>query len=182
MTPKKLLLITLISSTTGCASITGSSDQTISIQTFAQTKMLQGVVCEIENDKGKWFVTTPGTVQIDRSNEDLVVICKKDGHDTGMANVVSGAGASVAGNVGLALLIPIVGIVGAIVDHSSGATYKYPTNVQVYMGQSVTVQDTPPTDGTTNNATNQAQAQPAGPPKTERFTITADGVTPEKSQ
>ena len=54
-----------------------------------------------------------------------MVICKKDGHETGMANVVSAAGGSVAGNVGLALLIPIVGIVGAIVDHSSGATYKY---------------------------------------------------------
>ena len=110
-----------------------------------------------------------------------MVICKKDGHETGMANVVSAAGGSVAGNVGLALLIPIVGIVGAIVDHSSGATYKYPTNVQGYMGRSVTVQDAPPTDGTTTNATNSAQMKPAGPPTTERFTITADGVTPEKT-
>jgi hypothetical protein len=182
MTPKQLLMITLIISTTGCASITGSSDQTISVQTFAKTALLQGVVCEIENDKGKWFVTTPGTVQINRSNEDLVVICKKEGHDMGMANVVSGAGASVAGNVGLALLIPIVGIVGAIVDHHSGATYKYPTNVQVFMGQSVTVQDAPPTDDAATNATSRAQVQPAGPPKTERFTITADGVIPEKTQ
>jgi hypothetical protein len=87
----------------------------------------------------------------------------------------------VAGNVGLALLIPIVGIVGAIVDHSSGATYKYPTNVQVYMGQSVTVQDTPPTDETNTDATSRTQAQPAGPPTTERFTITTDGVVPEKT-
>ena len=98
-----------------------------------------------------------------------------------MANVVSAAGGSVAGNVGLALLIPIVGIVGAIVDHSSGATYKYPTNVQVYMGQSVTVQDTPPTDETNTDATSRTQTQPAGPPTTERFTITTDGVVPEKT-
>jgi len=181
MTPKKLLFITLIVSATGCASVTGSTDQTISVQTFSNKTLVQDAVCEIENDKGKWFVTTLGTVQINRSNEDLVVICKKEEHETGIAKVVSGAGGSVAGNVGLALLIPIVGIVGPVIDHNSGATYKYPTNVQVFMGQSITVQSTPTADETAASASNRAPTQPRTQPTIERFTITADGVIPENT-
>jgi hypothetical protein len=182
MKSKKLVVCALVISLTGCASVTGSSDQTLSVQAFAKNEQVQGVVCELENDKGKWFVTTPGTVQIDRSYEDLIVICKKEGHETGTVNVVSGAGASVAGNVGLALLIPIVGIVGAIVDHSSGSTYKYPTNVQVYMGQSTTIQELPPQDPAA--ATNKPSTPPSAPTEqaTQRFTITADGLVPEKNQ
>ena len=181
MNSRKLIVSALVVALTGCASVTGSSDQTLSVQAFAGNEQVQGVVCELENDKGKWFVTTPGTVQIDRSYEDLIVICKKEGHETGTVNVVSGAGGSVAGNVGLALLIPVVGIVGAIVDHSSGATYKYPTNVQVYMGQSTTIQARPPEDATAANKPSALSTSPAEQ-QPQRFTITADGVVPEKSQ
>lgn len=177
---KKTITLAIIAALTGCASVTGSTDQTISVQAFSQDKPLQGAVCELENDKGKWFITTPGTVQIDRSNEDLLVICTKDSHDTGMANAVSTAGASVAGNVGLALLIPIVGIIGAVVDHSSGATYKYPTNIQIYMGRSVTIEELAPGE-TSADAADQTPASDA-PAKTERFQITSDGVIPEAAK
>jgi len=182
MTQHKVLLTALILSITGCASVTGSTDQTISVQAFDKTEQLQGAICEVENDKGKWFVNTPGTVQIDRSNEDLVIICRKDGHDTGLANVVSNAGASVAGNVGLAILVPIVGIVGALIDHNSGATYRYPTSIQVYMGQTVTVEDKPPGSETAAPSAVSAQVPQTTAPKEERFTITVDGVTPENPQ
>jgi len=153
--------------------MTGSSDQTLSVQTFAGKEQIQGVLCEAENDKGKWFVTTPGTIAIDRSAEDLIVICRKQEHETGMANVVSSAGASVAGNVGLALLIPIVGIIGAVIDHSSGATYDYPTNVSVQMGGSVTIKA--PEPGQANTASQPAQS-PSKSAAPQRFTITTDGV------
>ena len=175
MNAKKLWILALIVSTSGCAAVTGSTDQTLSVQAFAKDEQIQGVMCELENDKGKWFVTTPGTVQIDRSNEDLIVICRKEGHETGTANVVSSAGASVAGNVGLALLVPIVGIVGALIDHNSGATYKYPTNIQIRMGQAVTVQALPPEETATPSAPVTAPAQS----QAQRFTITADGLVPE---
>ncbi|HEY7805117.1 MAG TPA: hypothetical protein VIC30_11895, partial [Orrella sp.] len=145
-------------------------------QTFAGTEQIQGVMCEVENDKGKWFVTTPGTISINRSAEDLIVICRKDGHDTGMANVVSGAGASTAGNVGLALLIPIVGIVGAVVDHNSGAAYDYPTNVRIQMGDSVTVKAPEPSETNTAAQPVRRTTAASGP---ERFTITPDGVQPQ---
>jgi hypothetical protein len=173
------LLIGLILSIAGCASVTGSTEQTVSVQAFDKTEQLQGAICEVENDKGKWFVNTPGTVQIDRSNEDLMIICRKDGHDTGLANVVSNAGASVAGNVGLAILVPIVGIVGALIDHNSGASYRYPTSIQVYMGQTVTVEDKPPGSETAAPSAVSAQVPQTTAPKEERFTITVDGVTPE---
>lgn len=177
MKPRILLLITLLGSAKGCASVTGSAHLAISVQTFAKT-LVQGAVCEIENDKGKWFITTLGTDQINRSNEDLEVICKKDEHETGIAKVVSGAGGNVAGNFGLTFLIPIVGIVGAVIDHNSGATYKYQTNVQVLMGRSVNVQNTSPADEATTSAPNWAQTRPDTQSTAERFTITADGVTP----
>ena len=135
-------------------------------------------MCELENNQGKWFVTTPGSVQVSKSAEDLVIICRKEGHDTGMASVVSSAGASVAGNVGLALLIPIVGIVGAVVDHNSGATYAYPQMVEVKMGETVTVKDRLPSEAEASGDAS-VQEQPSAAPAVEQFTITADGLQPK---
>lgn len=98
-----------------------------------------GGQCELVNDKDKWFISTPGSVVVAKSNQDLVITRQRESHQPGIAKVTSVTGAGMAGNVGLALLIPIVGIVGAVMDHNSGAVYKYPPSVQVIMGQTVSL-------------------------------------------
>ena len=74
---------------TGCASITGTPNQSVSLQTREQTGVeVIGASCELTNDVGKWYVTTPGSVGIHRSNKDLQVSCTKSGFESGRAAVV----------------------------------------------------------------------------------------------
>ena len=113
----------------GCASITGTSIEAVSVQTVDQNaKEVTGSACELTNNKGKWFVTTPGSVSISRSNDDLQVLCKKENMGPGRASVVSATKGSMFGN------IIFGGGIGAIIDHNNGTAYEYPPFFQVQMG------------------------------------------------
>jgi hypothetical protein len=128
---KKIALSALALTITlsGCASITGTTGQSISIMTKEQNgKEVSGVACDLSNKRGTWFLTTPGSVAIHRSNDDLQVTCKKDGLEPGRVAVVSDTKGSMFGN------ILFGGGIGAIVDHSNGSAYEYPNLVQVVMG------------------------------------------------
>ncbi len=114
---------------TGCASITGTTNQSVSVQTRTQTGTeVAGANCEMSNNKGKWYVTTPGSVTIQRSNDDLQAVCRKDPHEPGHAAVVSATKGSMFGN------IIFGGGIGAIIDHNNGSAYEYPNFIQVVMG------------------------------------------------
>lgn len=118
----------------GCASITGSSTQNISIQTRAPDgKEVKEAQCDLINKRGTYFLTTPGTIMISRSNDDLTVTCRKDGFENGRAGVVSNTKGSMFGNIILG------GGIGAIVDHNNGSAYEYPSFVQVVMGSNITI-------------------------------------------
>lgn len=127
---KNLCLIISALSLVGCASITGTTNQNVSVQTKEPTGMeLQGATCELFNKKGKWFVTTPGTVGISRSNDDIQVSCTKEGYLQGKQGIVSDTKGMMFGN------IIFGGGIGAIVDHNSGAAYEYPSVIQVVMSR-----------------------------------------------
>jgi hypothetical protein len=130
MNKELFLAVVLISSlASGCASITGSSNQSVSVQTREQGGgEVTGAACELTNNKGKWFVTTPGSVMIHRSNDDMQVLCNKAGVEPGRAAVVSETKGSMFGN------ILFGGGIGAIVDHNNGSAYEYPALIQILMG------------------------------------------------
>lgn len=115
----------------GCSTITGSgSTQSLSVQTFSTDgKDVEGAKCEMTNDEGTWFVTTPGSTIVQRSNKDLQVVCKKTGIEVGTANVVSKTKGNMFGNILLG------GGIGAIVDHNNGSAYDYPSLIKIYMGR-----------------------------------------------
>lgn len=120
----------------GCASITGTTNQNVSIQTKESTGAeLLGASCELTNKKGKWFITTPGTVGISRSNDDMQVSCTKDGYLQGKQGIVSDTKGMMFGNIILG------GGIGAIVDHNSGAAYEYPSVIQIVMSRVVKAAD-----------------------------------------
>jgi len=124
-----LLLSVLILS--GCATVSGSgTTQSVSVQTFASDgKDLEGVKCDLKNDEGTWFVVTPGSTIVHRSNKDLQVTCKKPELDVGTANVVSRTKGNMWAN------IIIGGGIGAVIDHNNGAGYEYPSLIKVFMGR-----------------------------------------------
>ncbi len=79
----RLLLITAFSFLSGCASVTGTPNQSVSVQTRSSNgKEIKEGACDLINKRGTWFITTPGTVQIHRSNDDLQVTCRKEGFIT----------------------------------------------------------------------------------------------------
>jgi hypothetical protein len=110
----RLLIIASLAVTSGCASVTGTTIQSVSVQTRSQEgKEITGSACELSNNKGKWFITSPGSVTITRSNDDMQVLCNKQGFDPGRAAVVSDTKGSMFGNILLG------GGIGAIVDHNT---------------------------------------------------------------
>jgi hypothetical protein len=116
----------------GCASITGNTSQNVSVQTKEPIgDEVRGASCELTNSKGKWFVVTPGTVGINRSNDNMLVLCRKDGYEPGRGTFVSDTKAMMFGN------IIFGGAIGAVVDHSSGAAYEYPSLFQIMMTRSI---------------------------------------------
>ena len=124
-----IFLAVFISLLSGCASITGTSSQSVSLQTREKTGAeVAGASCELTNNKGKWFVTTPGSVVIHKSNDDMQVICKKENSENGRAAVVSDTKGAMFGN------ILFGGGIGAVIDHNTGAAYEYPTVIDIVMG------------------------------------------------
>lgn len=112
----------------GCASVTGSTTQNVSVQTREYVGGdLPGAVCELSNNKGKWLVTTPGSVMIHRSNDDMQILCSKPGFENGRSSVVSQTKAEMFGNIILG------GVIGAVIDHNSGSGYEYPEYIQVLL-------------------------------------------------
>jgi hypothetical protein len=124
-----LFSIAIFSFLSGCASVTGTPNQSVSVQARSNTgKEIKEAACDLINKRGIWFITTPGTVQIHRSNDALQVTCRKDGFDNGRTTVVSDTKGSIFGNILLG------GGIGAVVDHNNGSAYEYPSFIQVTMG------------------------------------------------
>jgi hypothetical protein len=126
----KYIALASLVAVTGCASITGSKLQPISVQTIQDGKEIAGVGCTLTNDAGKWFVTTPGSVTIQKSTGDMAVDCKRDDL-YGRENLVSKSNGAVWGN------ILAGGGIGYIVDRNTGAGFDYPNSVTVILNKIV---------------------------------------------
>jgi hypothetical protein len=113
----------------GCASIAGGHNQDLSVDTKRDGVAVTQVDCKLSNDKGAWHVTTPASVTVRRSFEDLAVNCEKDGQEPGSLTVKSSTKGLAFGN------ILFGGVIGAGVDMASGAAYDYPKSITVEMGK-----------------------------------------------
>lgn len=115
-----------ISLLTGCASIVNGTNQPVSVQTPPTSQ----AHCSLVNDKGRWFVnSTPGSVTVSRSFQDLLVSCEKTGYRPAMTRVKSRTKPMAFGN------IIFGGVIGAGVDMADGAAYDYPTLISVPMAK-----------------------------------------------
>ncbi len=112
----------------GCASIVSGTTQPLSVETRgADGVNIAAASCKLSNDKGKWFVNTPGSVSVSRSFNDMIVDCSKEKFGPGVAVVKSSTKAMAAGN------ILFGGLIGVGVDMASGAAYDYPNIITVEM-------------------------------------------------
>ena len=149
----------------GCASVSGGNTQKMYVQTQAQDgKPVDGADCSLSNDKGTWRIKSPGDTSITRSNKRMEIKCDKSSLPQGVVTVESATRGAMFGNIILG------GVVGAVIDHSSGAGYEYPEVIKVVMGR-FTAMDQPKaaTPAATAEAqkvarTRQEQAQAAPAP------------------
>jgi hypothetical protein len=132
----------------GCASIVSGHNQSLSVETRLKGFPVAGANCKLSNDKGTWFVTTPGSTLVRRSMEDIAVRCEKESTQPGIASVKSSTKGMAFGN------ILFGGVIGAGVDVASGAAFDYPPLITVEMGESIfIVPPAPPADGEKTSST-----------------------------
>jgi hypothetical protein len=126
---KSFLYLILLMSVllTGCASITGSRNQPISVTTTHEGKPIPGAYCTLVNDKGTWYVNTPGSVMILKAYGDLSATCKKEETHAGVATFQSASEGAVWGN------ILAGGLIGYAVDAGTGAGFSYPPTLNIEM-------------------------------------------------
>ncbi len=108
----------------GCATIVNGSNQSVTVSTDPP-----GASCKLSRqDETLGAVPmTPGSVQVSKSKNDMVVTCDKPGYQTAVISKSPSFGGATFGNIILG------GGVGAVVDAASGANYTYPSEVHVAM-------------------------------------------------
>jgi hypothetical protein len=140
----------------GCATITSSETQVVSLSTkTADGQVVEKVKCTLRNDKGIWETQSPGFASVRRSAEDLMVECKKEGLPDGLLRAISRAAGGMWGN------IIFGGGIGAIIDHNKGTGYDYPNDLPVKMGASTTIDKKEEVDAQQRAAAYRGSATPA---------------------
>jgi hypothetical protein len=152
-------LIPVLLLVSGCATITKDANQSVQIETYSKDNQpVAGVKCVAQNDRGQWNTSSPGSVSVHRSSENLLVNCEKEGEQPGKGTVVSRVNGGMFGN------IVFGGGIGAIIDHNKGTAYTYPSWIRIIMGDNLVYDRKHETENqpvTGIAATGQEEAAPA---------------------
>ncbi len=119
---KALFVCAALALLPGCATIVAGANHTMAVQTEPT-----GGACEVRRD-GNLLGTvnpTPGTVTFEKASPPVVVACTAASGLAGSASFNSVVEPWVFGN------IVFGGLIGAVVDLSTGATSKYPDQVTI---------------------------------------------------
>lgn len=125
----RILAVVAVVQSAGCATITGSETQNLSLQATDPAGMaVPGADCKLTNDKGTWRAKPPTIVVVNRSAEDLLVQCDAERQPAGTLRAISRANSGMIGN------ILFGGGIGAMIDHTKGTAYDYPSMLSVVFG------------------------------------------------
>jgi len=129
---KKSLCLIAVTSCVGCATVMNDSMQPIKLETKTESgAAITGAECKLTNDYGTVSAKSGETAQIHRSSKDLDIVCTHPQSPNASARAISRANMGLAGN------ILIGGGIGAIIDHSKGTAYTYPTWLQLIFGKTL---------------------------------------------
>ena len=132
---KNIFLLIIFSFLTGCASITESKNQSMSVSTGDVT----GAMCTLSNSKGSYYVnSTPGSVMVRNACDQLTVTCKKDGYVS--ANPAAGSIQDKSKGMAWGNIL-FGGIIGIAVDRNTGAGCNYPQQNIIFPMQKVSAED-----------------------------------------
>jgi len=125
------LVIILMSSLNGCATLTQDGMQTVMLEAYTKDNQSVQARCVASNDVGTWVGYAPGKLQIHRSSGDLKIICERERGDNEAGRFTS---ASHANDAARGNLVMPGGAIGALIDHATGYGYNYPITMRVVMG------------------------------------------------
>lgn len=127
-----LFALAVAAACTGCASVMNDSTHPMKVETRTPAgDAVTNAECRLTNDSGVFTLKSGDTVQVRRSSTDLDITCKHPTNPDATARAISRANAGMWGN------IIIGGGIGAIIDHSKGTAYTYPTWVQLVFGKTL---------------------------------------------
>ena len=127
---------------TRCASTVNETTHPMKVETAkADGTMVSGSEGRLTNDYGPFTVKSGETLQIRRSNKDLDIVCRLPEQPDAVARAISRANAGLAGN------IIFGGGIGAIIDHSKGTAYTYPSWVRLIFGKTLVFDRSDEKDG-----------------------------------
>lgn len=126
----RVLAGSLVFASVGCATITGSSTQTIEVTTLdTRDRPVRGMTCTLTHGPGTYVVDTPAKdLEIRRSASDLEIECRR-GSQLAKGTVVPRAESAIAHS-----FIP-GGSLATLVDYATGAMYTYPSPLRLRIGQ-----------------------------------------------
>lgn len=132
---RTLLLVTAVTVSLalgGCATVTGSPTQSISIHTVdANDRPVEGMNCRVINGSAEYFGTSPMyDLQVRRSSSDLDIECRRGGLVARGTAVSRGSAPAAA----VKTLLP-GGTASLLIDHVSGYRYAYPSAMRLRVGQ-----------------------------------------------
>ena len=112
----------------GRASIIDGSSQSLSVKTATPGgDDVADARCALTNNKGTWYLTSPASVAVHRSYDDMNVTCSKAGYIANARSVSSATKGMTFGNILFGSLI------GAAVDMGTGSAYDYPSPIIVQL-------------------------------------------------
>jgi formylglycine-generating enzyme required for sulfatase activity len=122
---RNIFFISTLLTISGCATVASDNTQPVSVSTTG----CPGAKCILRNNDGVSYVTTPGTVLVDKDYADLNVSCKHDDYQDirFSGSWESKTGGWVFGN------ILIGGLIGVGIDVISGNAYEYPNSILIPM-------------------------------------------------
>jgi hypothetical protein len=139
----KILTIALTATVfSGCASIMNDSTHPMKIETkTADGRLVTGAECKYSNDFSSGVSKSGDSIQARRSSKDLDIVCTDAAAGVATGRAVSRVNGGMFGN------ILIGGGIGALIDHTKGTAYTYPTWLQMIFGKSLTFDRSSEKDG-----------------------------------
>lgn len=129
---KSIYLIMSVVALGGCASVMNDTTHPMRIETKTESgEIVAGADCKLTNDKAAQSIKSGEFANVRRSSQDLEINCTHPSNP----NTTAAAMATSRVNAGMFGNIIIGGGIGAIIDHSRGTAYTYPTWIQLIFGK-----------------------------------------------
>ena len=110
--------------TSGCASLVNEDSQEVSVRLMCGSKTVMATY-HLQNDKGRWTLSTPGTTRVVNDNSSLEISCRGQYVPAFTVSAMPMPSVALLGNLFFG------GVVGAAVDVYNNTGMKYPENIDI---------------------------------------------------